>query len=585
MRNSHAPQALFYLWKTSLWNRLRAQRGRLRQPRYIAALLLGGAYIYWIISMNGTEEGGPFEKLGSSGVGSSIIAALLLVFAARWWLMKPDRSALAFTPAEAHLLFPAPISRRTLVQSKLLRGQIAILANVLIWVILLRGGASTIEGWQRGVALWLLFSTFTLHRLAAALVRVNAEQHQVAGWKRSALPALVFSGMLGTVVLLLWRAHTTIQQAWTTGPGDALRAVHVALDVPIGNFVLAPVQLLIAPLFADSRVDWLLALGPAVLVLLLHYLWVIRTEAAFEEAALEASQERARRLEAMTGKRLSTKRSRAGDVARVLPMPRWGHPAVMMAWKNSAAAIRSGGWLRQLVVVVGFMALILFGFRFTIGVPIQLVLMLTGIWGTMLVLLGPSMLRYDLRLDLRDLTTLRSLPLTGRAIVSAEIVGVSLLHAVSVYAFLAVPFTLIATSADMRATVLAVVPSPSPVVVSALILVPILTLLSFTVQNGLAVLYPTWVQLGTDRRGFEAMGQTMLTTGIMAIASAIALVFPVLVGIAIALLARIWIGGWGPPVGMVAALLVAIGELIPLWMALGSVLDRTEPGDVPGQQS
>lgn len=584
MKNSDAPQALFYLWKATLRNRLRAQRGRLRQPRHMAALLLGGAYLYWIISLNDTEDGSPFMMLGSSGVGSSIIAALLLVFAARWWLMKPDRSALAFTPAEAHLLFPAPISRRTLVQSKLLRGQIAILANVLIWVVLLRGGASTIEGWQRGVALWLLFSTFTLHRLAAALVRVNAEQHQVAGWKRSALPALVFSGMLGTVVVLLWRAHTTIQLAWVTGSGDALRAVRDALDVPIGRFVLAPVQLLIAPLFADTRTAWLLALGPALLVLGLHYLWVVRTEAAFEEAALEASQERARRLEAMTGKRLSTKRSRAGEVARVLPIPRWGHPAMMMAWKNVAAAIRSGGWLRQLGMVVGFMAIALFAFRFTIGVPIELVFVLTAIWGTMLVLLGPSMLRYDLRLDLRDLTTLRSLPLTGRSIVSAEIVGVSLLHAVSVYAFLAVPITLIATSAEMRAEVLEMVASPAPVVISALILVPILTLLSFTVQNGLAVLYPSWVQLGTDRRGFEAMGQTMLTTGIMAIASAIALVFPFLVGIAVALLARIWMGAWGLPVGMVAALCVAIAELIPLWIALGGVLERTEPGDVPGQR-
>ncbi len=585
MTQGNAAGALFYLWYTSLRNRLRAQRGRLRQPRQLVALALGGAYLWWIVRMNGSEETSPFAALGSSGVGTTVVSALLLLFAAHWWLMKPDRSALAFSPAEAHMLFPAPVTRRTLVQSKLLRGQVAILANVIIWVVLLRGGGSSVEGWQRGIALWLLFSTFTLHRLAAALVRVNAEQNRVAGWKRSAIPAAVFTAMFGTVAVLLWRARTAIRAALVDGPGAALRLTGEVLDVPAGALVLAPVRALVAPVFAGSSQAWLLSLGPALLVLVLHYVWVLRTDAAFEEAALEASQERARRIAAISGKELSAKRSRRGGVARVFPLPAWGHPAITIAWKNAAAAIRGGGWLRQLLIIAGTMAVMLTVFRVTVGIPLELVIGLTSVWGFMLLLIGPVWMRYDLRLDLRDLTTLRTLPLSGRSIVSAEIVGVSLLHAVSIFAFLIVPVLFAISTPALRAQFLSVVTAPVPTLLGVVLLVPAFTLLTFTVQNGLAVMYPSWVQLGTERRGFEAMGQTMLTTGFTAVASAIAMVFPVLVGLAVGFIARIWVGAWSIPVGLAAALLVVLAELVPIWIALGGILDQMEPSDVPGQRA
>jgi hypothetical protein len=349
--------------------------------------------------------------------------------------------------------------------------------------------------------------------------------------------------------------------------------------------VLAPVQALVAPVFATSSAAWLLSLGPALLVLLLHFMWVVRTDAAFEEAALEASQERAKAIASLSGKQLSTKRSKRGAVARVLPMPRFGHPAIMIAWKNHAAALRGGGWLRQLAIFIAVFAGSLLALQASVGMPFEAVLSITVIWGFMLLLLGPVWTRFDLRLDLRDLGTIRTLPLSGRSIVSAEIVGVSILHSITIFSLLMVPVVFAIFDESTRVSALELVGAPWPAALTVLLLVPMFNLLTFTVQNGLALLYPAWVQLGTDRRGFEAMGQTMLTFGITLVVAAVALVFPALIGLAMAFIGRMWWGAWSVPVATAIALAIVLAELVPIWMALGSVFEKTEPGDVPGQKT
>ncbi len=585
MSQSHAAAALGYLWLSTARNQLRAQLGRARQPRYLIAMSLGLLYLFWIFRLNSSDAEAPFAALATPGVAPTIVAALLLIMSARWWLAKPDRGALAFTPAEVHLLFPAPLSRRTLVHAKLMRGQLAILLNVLIWVLLLRGEGASIEGWQRGIGLWILFSTFSLHRLAAALVRLNATQHDSAGRRRSVIPVLIFGAVFITVGYVLWSARPEISAAWTVGIGAALEATYDALQHPAALIALAPVLALVTPGFASSGSAWLLSLLPALLVLVGHYVWVVRTDAAFEEAALEASQERARVLAVNRGAALSAKRSDKGKVARIFPLPRFGHPAVAIAWKNAAAAIRGGGWIKQLVAVGLIFGATLLVLRLSVGMPIDAIIALSVGWGFMLLLIGPVWTRYDLRLDLRDVATLRSLPLSSRSIVSASITGVALLHTLQILAFLLVPLAFALADSTARASMLAFVGSPLPAALSAILLVFSLNLLTFSVQNGLALTFPAWVQLGTDRRGFEAMGQTMLTVGMTVVVGAIALVFPVLVGLAISLMTRRWLGTWGFLLAVISAVVVLLMELIPLWLSMGGILDRTEPSDVPGQKT
>lgn len=59
------------------------------------------------------------------------------------------------------------------MHAKLLRMQLAILINTLIFTVILRGNAGSLAAWERGFALWMLFTTLAFHRLAAGIVRAS----------------------------------------------------------------------------------------------------------------------------------------------------------------------------------------------------------------------------------------------------------------------------------------------------------------------------------------------------------------------------------------------------------------------------
>src|SRR6185503_14180214 len=109
------------------------------------------------------------------------------------WVFGEDKTALAFSAPEVSMLFPAPLSRRDLVGYKLLRAQIAILFNVVIWVALLRRGGTELPPLMRALGIWVLFTTTHLHRLCAALVRASLGEHGRGAWKRHRISLAVFA--------------------------------------------------------------------------------------------------------------------------------------------------------------------------------------------------------------------------------------------------------------------------------------------------------------------------------------------------------------------------------------------------------
>jgi hypothetical protein len=102
----------------------------------------------------------------------------------------------------------------------------------------------------------------------------------------------------------------------------------------------------------------------------------------------------------------------------------------------------------------------------------------------------------------------------------------------------------------------------------------------FTVQNGIALLFPAWVRLGVETRGFETMGQNLLTTGATTLLAAIGLVFPVGAGILVAWLGRPWLGTWAVLLASVLALAIVLVQLWPVIQWLGRVFERTDISDV-----
>ena len=67
-----------------------------------------------------------------------------------------------------------------------------------------------------------------------------------------------------------------------------------------------PFRLVLKPYFAPEWIAFLLALGPALLVMTAHYLWVMRADVAFEEASVEAARRLAERVAAVRSGNLRT---------------------------------------------------------------------------------------------------------------------------------------------------------------------------------------------------------------------------------------------------------------------------------------
>ncbi len=574
------PSALLFLYQRSLINRVRAQLARARSPRYIVAVILGVLYLWWALFRNARLGAGPFGTLAGSATLVPLFGSLTLVIAARWWLFGSDRGALAFAPAEVQFLFPAPVSRRTLVHAKLVRSQLAILLNTLIWSVLLRGGGGSAISWRRGLALWVVFSTLSLHRLGASMVRANALEHEHAGRRRSVLPLVVFVALLGAVAFGVLSQWPALRIAMQDGIGALSTAVIHALQQPVPSFALWPVRALLTPVFALNAADWFSAIPVAMAVLLLHYLWVVRLDTAFEEAALEATQHRAERLSRVrTAQGFGKTRSRTGRLARIPSLSLTGRPEVAIAWKNVAAAMRGGSWRTQLIIFTGGLIILAVATRSSSAHAGDVFLGVTVGWGAMLLFLGPLWMRFDLRLDLQRLSILKTMPLSGARIVAAEIAGVTFLHSITVWSLMVVPGVMIVQDPELLRSSGATL----PMLLGIVIAVPTFNALMFTVQNAAALLFPAWVRLGTDARGFETMGQKLLTMGATSLVAAVALVFPCGIGVLTVWLSSVFdspLGTWSILVGAVLACIVLAFEIWPVILWLGTVFDRTDLNDV-----
>ncbi len=567
--------ALYYLYKRSAANRLRSQLARVRNPRYVVAMLLGFLYLWWALFRNSRLGGGPLSSIVRTDMLVPILSALLLLSAARWWLFGSERSALAFAPAEVQFLFPAPVSRRQLVHAKLLRNQFAILLNSLIWTVLLRGNGGSFQGWRRGIALWLLFSTLSLHRLGASIVRANAIDNENAGRRRSLIPWMVFSTLIAAVAYGILVRIDALRLASLQGARAMFLGFVDALRQPIPSYALWPVRALLEPVFSPTYGPWVHAVPFSVFILVLHYLWVVQLDSSFEEAALEATQHRAERLHRFRSSQLGKTRTRKGKLARIPALALTGHPAIAIMWKNVAAAIRGGAWRTQLIsFTIGLAAFAAISKAASAGSTDLFWGVAIG-WGAMMFFVGPLWMRFDLRLDLQRLAVLKTLPLSGRSIVSAEIAGVTVLHTITIWSLMTVPLVMLLQDPEL------VVKSAGsiPLFVAVVIAVPALNALMFTVQNATALLFPAWVRLGTEARGFETMGQNLLTTGATTIVGAVALVFPVGAGILVFLVSGA-LESWRFVLAAIVGALVLVGELLPIINWLGGVFEKTDVTEV-----
>jgi hypothetical protein len=562
--------AFTYLAWTSARNRFLSQFRRARNPRYALALVFAGLYIWWfLLRPSRTGVGEVFLTPQAEAIATLLIVAML----SSAWVFGSDKLALAFTPAEVSLLFQAPISRRALTGYKLYRAQVAVLINTLVWVFLLRRGNVHLPPIARALGIWVMFSTLNLHRLAAALVQSSWREHGRVALRRNVWSIAFFAFVLATILAGLFQARRALTAADGVG-GFFLVLTDVLTRAP-ASWGLFPFHLVVAPTFALTTVAWAKSIPFAVTIMAAHLLWVLRADIAFEDAAIEASAERARRRDAS--------RSRRGIGAAALPkrpsksiaLAARGHPAMAVVWKNILCLRRTA----QLRLLVGPVALaVVIGAAASGGGSDPAMFVAAGAiaCAAMLLVFGGRMIRNDLRHDMLNLPLLKALPIAPRDLLIAEVASSTLPMAAIQIAAVAIAFvaSLFAETTpvplDLRIAILIGAPFAAITLNGALL----------TIQNGLAVMFPAWMRLGSAvSTGVEALGQNLIAT----MASIFSLVFALVIPLVIAFIAvrYFMLSGAVATVGIIvfASATLAL-ETYGVMQYLARVLAKAEPAAV-----
>ncbi|HKW42319.1 MAG TPA: putative ABC exporter domain-containing protein [Gemmatimonadales bacterium] len=573
--------AALYLITRSSVNATRRRLARLRQPKYLVGFAVGCLYVYWLIFR---RNGGSAFSAASSAGGDVTAIAVLAVLVILNWIFGSAETPFTFSLAETDYLFTAPLTRRQVIDFKLLRSQLPLLISAALSALFLSGGRVGGLRPSRVIGLWLVYGTLQLHYGGMALLRASLAQYGVTGLRRRAGTLLLLGAVLGLAGWSLQRQLPELVAAFQRDSAQGYEALAGALHSGLLGVLVWPLEAVVAPLRAAGTPAFVSRLPAALLVFAVHYIWVVRSTLAFEEAAVEHAAKVARRIEAIRQGRSPTRAIRVQRPTRAL-VPRLaatGTPGVAILWKNTIGATRDAG-PRWLVLA----SLLVIGTALVLGGPIGsgrggwgglaiLAVMLLAL-GAVALFLGPLSVRFDLRQDLEMLDVLKSYPLSGREIVSGEVAApVTLLGGVVWSCLFGVFLATLGQRgmglpalADRVALLLALL--PATVAIVAVLVV---------VQNAAVLLFPAWVTVGQGRAvGLEATGQRILMTAVSMVALVITLAPAVIVG-GIAGVAASAVGlrqGWALAVGTLAGSAVVALEGGLAVHLLGRVFDRIEP--------
>jgi len=510
-----------YLTACSIRNSVRLRFRRLRQPRY---LLIALGLILYIGSITlGRPPSGSFGVVALDSVRARVIAVSVatLLLASGW--VFPVGAALRFTSAEIQFLFTAPISRRQLIGYKLSRMLIGSVGTGVFLTVFV-GPTRLMPALLFAAKCAVVVTLLTLHGVGIATYRSQAKE-------------------VGRLPLRRW---PILLAACLLTPLAAAGLVFLAFS-PAAQFTAA---LPIAALIAGANV-----------------MWIVRTDSAFEEAATEAADKMNRAIAA--GQLFKPRKPRARP-SRFRLAPR-GSVETAILWKNWMLLGRAS----KLALIVPAIAVASFIFMVVSEgvVTAELVGEISMFVVAIATLLGPAMLRIDLRQDLTHLALIKTWPVRGAALIRGELLAPAIVLSLWAAAAIAIgsavaPGLLLVDQVGFGARVtfaIAAVFAATAVITAHLV-----------VHNGLAVYFPAWVEL-KPAPGAAAIEMNVRMMLLM-YGSMIILGFVVMLPAAAGFLAYMVTGGLLISSMVFAALLT--GEALAATELLGRVLDRTDLQDV-----
>jgi ABC-2 type transport system permease protein len=510
--------ASLYIIVCSARNRVRVRLRRLKEPKYLVGAVVGVLYFYFTVfarmfgrnAASSHARGGTPLPPGMSldalrASGPALVGVAFLVLMALAWLFPSDSGLLDFTEPEVQFLFVAPVSRRQLLIHRLMRSQIGLLFAAIVPAIVFPS-ASMGGRLKIAMGMWVIFLAMKVHFTGISLARASLSIHGADARRKQWGPLAVMLGAVAIVGVAIARAFMATPLA---GPGDALDRLGAVSLTGAPHVILWPFMALARPLFVTGPGPYLTALALSVGVLLANVAWVLKSDAAFQDATAQAAA------------RAAAKKTRKTAVPRAR-MTSWtlaltGRPEPMFVWKNTLQVVRETNLvslLRYGAPLLG--ASVAFGAAFMSGSHAGNAAAVFGGGGALIaaltVLLGPQMARSDLRQDLLHLEVLKTWPLRSADVVRGEMIWPASLC--TLIAWLALACATILSSAAFTRTPLG---TRLAVAGAAALLAPSLVLAQFTIHNAAAVLFPAWVPLGTGRpKGIDAMGQRLiLFTGVL----------------------------------------------------------------------
>ena len=566
--------AFLYLTACSFKNRLRRRVQRLREPRYVIGLIVGLLYFY-VFLFRGSGRRRPADDLpvvaAVAGPMQLIGSLFLLATAALAWVWPGSGQPLAYSRAEVQFLFPAPVTRRQLVHYKLMRSQLAILFSSAIATLVLRPG-SLMTGWTLMAGLWVVMMTVRLHLMGVALRRASLVAHGASGLARHWLPlagVLGAAGVLAAAVVNAWPALASF-----TDGKSAIAELQRLASVGAAGVVMWPFRALVRLPLSASTAEFWSALPAALALLAANYAWVLRSDAAFEEASAEQAEQRAAR-------RTAPRAVVRGSAATPFTLAQDGPPETAILWKNLIlvgryVSLRTALRLLPLIVVFGLMTRSsqaggVAAFIGALSLPLA----------AMAVLLGPQMMRNDLRQDLARLPMLKTWPVRSAALIRGEVLAPTVVVTAVAWLLLILAAVLGGGLKPGSREATAFVAHRASYLAAAFVVAPAIILSQVVVQNGLAVLFPAWVAVGASRaRGIDAMGQRLFMLAGILLTLVVSLIPGVMAAAALAFFIYQLTGA--VPI-LLPALIVALVIAGECWLAiegLGRILDRTDPSAV-----
>jgi hypothetical protein len=587
-------RALLYLRLMSARNWVVTRGRRLRQPKYLLGAVVGCAYFYFFFfrSLGGgrrapgavdlpapTTEALTAAQASLPADWAPVIAALgalgLGVFLALIWVVPAQRAALGFTEAEIAFLFPAPLTRRTLIHFRLLSGQLRSLLGAAVmmlftnrWSVLGGNALTHALGW------WFIFSTINLHFSGANFTLTRLADLGLPAWRRRVLVLAALIAIVGAAVARL-PALTDFHDL----RGATAWIVALAETPPLG-WLLWPCRLVLAPFLAAQPTQFLLAVGPALGIVALHYLWVVNSAVAFEDASIDHAQKRTARLAAWrSGERSGSAptRGRAGPFA----LAGTGRPELAFLWKNLLSAwpyFTGRVWLGAAAVLS--LGCLWLGTRHDARALLALLGSTAVMFGAYTLVVGPQFARQDIRRDLANADILKTYPLPGWQIILGELLApVAILTGILWLCLLtaALCFRPAGASFDWLSPEVRIVGAAGLAVIA-----PVLVALQLLVPNAAVLLFPSWFQDSRVRGGGpEVVGQRMIFFFAQMITMVFALVPAAGVG---AILILIWQWLLGPVAAVIiataAVLVVLIGEV---WCGVWLLGERFEKFDLSAE--